>query len=268
MKAIFFDLDETLLDTSGCRPPAVEASFRVAAQKYPQLDLESWREASEIVKKEMHDLWLNSPDSGTELLREGSYRILKRLGIDDRDFALQVSQAYYQTWVSYLKLFPEVREVLAALRGRVRLGMISNGPSDVQRYKLKLFELEREFDPIVISGEVGVAKPDPGIFRYALERARVSPSEALYVGDSPMYDIAGAKGAGMKMIWVNRNGLPTENLEIKPDRVVRDLRQLLAILRARSVVNQTWGTLRVPPEIVQEVLKEEPELFDEDEQHS
>ncbi len=230
LKAIFFDLDETLLDTSGCRPPAVEASFRVAAQKYPQLSLEAWRKASEEVKAEMHDLWLNSPNSGAELLREGSYRILKKLGIDDKEFAMYVSQAYYRTWVSHLKLFPEVHEVLAALRGQFRLGIISNGPSDLQRYKLKLFDLEREFDPIVISGEVGVAKPDPAIFRRALELAKVSPSEALYVGDSPTYDIAGAKSVGMQIVWVNRNGLPINNLEIKPDRVVRDLRELAANL--------------------------------------
>lgn len=174
----------------------------------------------------MHDLWLNSPNSGAELLREGSYRILRKLGIDDKELAMHVSQAYYRTWVSHLKLFPEVREVLAALCGRFQLGIISNGPSDLQRYKLKLFDLERAFDPIVISGEVGVAKPDPQIFRHALELAQVSPTEALYVGDSPVYDITGAKGVGMGMIWVNRNGLPEENLETKPDRVVRDLREL------------------------------------------
>lgn len=232
--AIFFDLDETLLDTSGCRPPAIEASFRVAAQKYPHLNLEAWRRASEEVKAEMHDLWLNSPDSGAELLREGSYRILKKLGIDDREFAMDVSQAYYRAWVSHLKLFHEVREVLAALRGRFRLGMISNGPSDVQRYKLKLFDLEREFDPIVISGEVGVAKPDPAIFRRALELAKVLPSEALYVGDSPVYDIVGAKSVGMKMVWVNRNSVVTEDLEMKPNQIVRDLRGLLTLIESKK----------------------------------
>ncbi len=229
LKAIFFDLDETLLDTSGCRPPAVEASFRVAVQRHSNLDLEAWRKASEEVKAEMHDLWLNSPNSGAELLREGSYRILKKLGIDDRELAAHVSQAYYQTWVSQLKLFPEVKEVLAALRGRFRLGVISNGPSDLQRYKLQLFDLEGEFDPVVISGEVGVAKPDPKIFEYALQRAGVAPREALYVGDSPVYDIIGAKGVGMKMAWVNRNGLPIENLKIKPDFVVPELRAILQL---------------------------------------
>lgn len=229
LKAIFFDLDETLLDTSGCRPPAVEASFRVAVQQHPHLDLDKWRKASEEVKGEMHDLWLNSPNSGAELLREGSYRILKKLGVDDRELAAHVSHAYYRTWVSHLKLFPEVPEVLAALRGRFRLGLISNGPSDLQRYKLKLFDLEREFDPIVISGEVGIAKPDPKIFRHALELAKVSPSEALYVGDSPTYDIVGAKSVGMKMAWVNRNGLPVKTLESKPDFVMRELREILTL---------------------------------------
>lgn len=177
----------------------------------------------------MHDLWLNAPNSGAELLREGSYRILRKLGIDDKELAMHVSQAYYRTWVSHLKLFPEVREVLKTLRPHYKLGVISNGPSDLQRYKLKLFDLEREFDPIVISGEVGVAKPDPKIFRHALERAKVLPSEALYVGDSPTYDIAGAKGIGMKMAWVNRDGVPTENLEIKPDFVVHELRVILKL---------------------------------------
>ncbi|MCI2430498.1 HAD family hydrolase [Candidatus Acetothermia bacterium] len=227
IKAIFFDLDETLLDTSGCRSPAVEESLRVAVQKYPHLDLEAWREASEAVKREMQDLWLNSLNSGVELLREGSRRILAKLGIDDLDLAMRVSQIYYQTWVSQLKLFPEVPEVLAALRGRFQLGMISNGPSDLQRYKLKLFDLEREFNPVVISGELGIPKPDPRIFRHALELAQVSPKEALYVGDSPVYDITGAKGVGMQMIWVNRNSVPAEKLEIKPDVVVSNLRELV-----------------------------------------
>lgn len=263
LKAIFFDLDETLLDTSGCRPPAVEASFRIAVQKYPELNLEAWRRASEEVKVEMHDLWLNSPNSGVELLREGSYRILKKLGIDDSELATHVSQAYYRTWIKHLKLFPEVQEVLAALRGRFRLGIISNGPSDLQRYKLKLFNLEREFDPIVISGEIGVAKPDPAIFRHALEFAKVSPSEALYVGDSPTYDIVGAKGVGMQMIWVNRNGLPTENLKIKPDVVVRDLREILKIaVSVQSAVERTYGALQAPPEIVRAIMKEEPGMLE------
>jgi FMN phosphatase YigB (HAD superfamily) len=109
------------------------------------------------------------------------------------------------------------------------LGIISNGPSDLQRYKLKLFDLEREFDPIVISGEIGVAKPDQKIFRYALERAGVSPEEALYVGDSPVYDIVGAKGAGMMMAWVNRAKTPLENLDPGPDYTMNDLRELLEI---------------------------------------
>jgi HAD superfamily hydrolase (TIGR02253 family) len=230
LRAIFFDLDETLLDTSGCRPPAVEASFRVAARAYPQLEFEAWRRASEEVKAEMHDLWLNSPNSGAELLREGSYRILKKLGIDDRELAARASQAYYRTWVSHLKLFSEVPEVLAALRGQYRLGIISNGPSDLQRYKLKLFDLEREFDPIVISGEIGVAKPDQKIFRYALERAGVSPEEALYVGDSPVYDIVGAKGAGMMMAWVSRSGLMANTSELKPNYVIDNLREVLVVL--------------------------------------
>jgi putative hydrolase of the HAD superfamily len=178
----------------------------------------------------MHDLWLNSPNSGAELLREGSYRVLKKLGIDDRELAARASQAYYRTWVSHLKLFSEVPEVLAALRGQYRLGIISNGPSDLQRYKLKLFDLEREFDPIVISGEIGVAKPDQKIFRYALERAGVSPEEALYVGDSPVYDIVGAKGAGMMMAWVNRSGLMANTSELKPNYVIDNLREVLVVL--------------------------------------
>jgi putative hydrolase of the HAD superfamily len=234
LKAIFFDLDETLLDTSGCRPPAVEASFQVAAREHPQLQLEAWRKASEEVKAEMHDLWLNSPNSGAELLREGSRRILVKLGIDDTDLATHVSRAYYRTWVSHLKLFPEVPEVLAALRGRYRLGIISNGPSDLQRYKLKLFDLEREFDPIVISGEVGVAKPDQKIFRYALEHAGVSAEEALYVGDLPVYDIVGAKSVGMKMAWVNRSGVPIENLESRPDYIVQGLREFLVLVASKK----------------------------------
>lgn len=233
LKAIFFDLDETLFDTSGCRPPAVEASFRVAAQQHPYLTLEAWRAISEAVKAEMQEFWLNASLSGAELLHEGSYRILQKLGIDNRELSARVSQAYYQAWLAHLRLYPEVLEVIRALKGRYQLGVISNGPSDLQRRKLKLFDLEKEFHPIVISGELGIAKPRPEIFQHALAQVGLAPEEALYVGDSPVYDIPGAQGAGMWAAWVNRNGLPVDNLERKPDYVIHDLRELVMCLEDR-----------------------------------
>jgi putative hydrolase of the HAD superfamily len=104
------------------------------------------------------------------------------------------------------RAYPEVPAVLERLRaGGARLAVVSNW--DVSLHDvLERTALRPLVDAVVISAELGAAKPDPAIFRAALERLGAQPSEAIHVGDSVEHDVAGARAAGLEAVLVARNG--------------------------------------------------------------
>ena len=121
------------------------------------------------------------------------------------------------------RAYPEVPAALARLRaGGARLAVVSNW--DVSLHDvLERTGLRGLVDAVVISAELGVAKPDPAIFRAALDRLGASAADAMHVGDSVEADVAGARAAGLEAVLVARNGGQT------PDgvRVVASLDGLL-----------------------------------------
>ncbi|HWH12807.1 MAG TPA: HAD family hydrolase [Solirubrobacteraceae bacterium] len=102
--------------------------------------------------------------------------------------------------------FPDVAAALARSRGSHRLGLITNGASCLQREKLDASGLAVHFDAIVVSGDLGVAKPDPAVFRRALTLLDADPRDATMVGDSLPRDVDGAIAAGIRGVWLNRAG--------------------------------------------------------------
>jgi putative hydrolase of the HAD superfamily len=104
------------------------------------------------------------------------------------------------------RAYPEVPAVLGRLRaGGARLAVVSNW--DVSLHVvLERTRLRGLVDVVVISAELGVAKPDPAIFRAALERLGASARDAIHVGDSVEHDVAGARAAGLEAVLVTRNG--------------------------------------------------------------
>jgi FMN phosphatase YigB (HAD superfamily) len=106
---------------------------------------------------------------------------------------------YRKKLVATCTPFDGISERLSRLKQKVKTGLISNAyDGKEQRERIRNSGLEACFDVIVIAGDVGVYKPDPAIFLQALNLIQVAPDNALYIGDSITYDVAGAKSAGMK----------------------------------------------------------------------
>lgn len=104
------------------------------------------------------------------------------------------------------RIYEEVPEMLEALANAGhRLGVVSNWDSRLPRI-LKLLGLDAAFETVVVSHLEGVEKPDPGLFRIALERMGIDASEAFHVGDRPDNDLAGARAAGIDAVVVDREG--------------------------------------------------------------
>ena len=108
-----------------------------------------------------------------------------------------------------------VKELLATRRRRgFKTGIVSDGRADMQRAKIDHMGLGPLIDAIVISGEVGVAKPDPRIFEIALKAIGTTAKETVFVGDHPESDIVAPAKMGMRTVWLtNGRSWPTPNAE-------------------------------------------------------
>ncbi|MCA9879460.1 MAG: HAD-IA family hydrolase [Thermomicrobiales bacterium] len=162
--------------------------------------------------------------------------LLAQFGYTDSVRAQKAAAWYRANRFHGLELFADAVAVLGGLRFAGHgaperpLGIITNGPAEVQREKVGLLRIRPLVDFVIISGEFGVAKPDPAIFHEALQRAGVAPEETVFVGDSVEHDIAGAHVSGLRTVWVNRHGTPWVADGRAPDRQIRHIGQLPALI--------------------------------------
>ncbi|WMC10699.1 pyrimidine 5'-nucleotidase [Oceanimonas pelagia] len=138
----------------------------------------------------------------------------------------QLNDAFMNTMVEVCTLLPGAKELIAALQGQVRLGIITNGFAAMQQARLQRAGWQHAFSPLVVSEEVGVAKPHAGIFDHALElMGHPERSRVLMVGDNPHSDILGGLNAGLHTCWLNVQGGPAPE-GIAPHHEVASLGQL------------------------------------------
>lgn len=232
--AVLFDLDDTLVDFQYSRRHglrAVQALLPALAQ-VPLEELELVHDA------QLHANYLRTLGGG---LSDDAARLERIRGIcgryrlqPDETAVSQAADAYAQAQRSNARLVPGVRELLDALRGRVKIGVVTNGPSARQRGKLERFGIRSgDLDVLAISEEVGATKPDPAIFAFALARLGVAPARATMVGDSWENDVLGALGSGMAAVWLNRYRLDCPDagraVEIRGFEPLGDVLEILGV---------------------------------------
>ncbi len=100
-------------------------------------------------------------------------------------------------------MLPGAAELVRRLAAAVPVVLVTNGPPDIQRLKIEQTGVAPYLTAVVISGELGIGKPDPAIFAHALELVDTSPAHAVMVGDSWERDVTGALSAGMRAVWIS-----------------------------------------------------------------
>lgn len=133
----------------------------------------------------------------TNILRKSRHRDLDLEG-KSRELALLFRMATTNS----ISLYPGVHDVLQTLRGKIRLGIVSNAQRLFTVPELSKFSLIDYFDRIVLSSDFGVRKPDPQIFEALLSALRVPPETVVFIGDNPFDDIHGASQMGMRTVWI------------------------------------------------------------------
>lgn len=226
---ILFDLDGTLVDDSDL-PNAFRATCaRIGALTgVPADDLiiansAAWQEAW----PEVEDEYLVGEAAGRSIVEDAWRSTLERCGILDGAVLTAAVDAWAEEERRSFRLYPDVLPALNRLRSsHARIGLITNGAANVQRAKLEATGLIDAFDPLVISGEAGVRKPDPAIFEHALALAGETPEEAWFVGDNLWHDVQAAKDSGLRAAWIDREGVGLDPGWPRPDRVLRSLDDL------------------------------------------
>ena len=150
----------------------------------------------------------------------------ERLAVSPRE----LNSAFLTAMADICAPLPGARELIDALTGQAQLGIITNGFTELQQVRLERTGFRDAFSPLVISEQVGLAKPDPGIFEHALELMGQPPREqVLMVGDNPHSDILGGLNAGLHTCWLNPAGKPVPE-GISPHYQVSSLHELHRLL--------------------------------------
>lgn len=195
--AVSFDADGTLLDLDGAIRRGLEDVVGLIGERHPgsggRLSVECLGELRDAVAAKQPGV------EQAAIRRESFRRALEEIGIDDDLFVGELTARYLEWRYASIELYPDAARVLPALRGRLRIGIISNGNSFVDRCGLGY-----PFDFEVYSERAGCAKPDSAIFRLACEAAGCRASDLVHVGDSLAEDVLAARGAGCSAAWLRR----------------------------------------------------------------
>jgi putative hydrolase of the HAD superfamily len=199
LRAVLFDLDETLTDRGQSIDQFVPRFIEHFKNQLIRHDFETIR------------LAIAEGDGGGYATRESLAQVLRqtlpwRLTPTTEDLIAFWRQTFPRCNVERHGVTPTLRRL--GQMGQ-KLGVISNGMIGSQYVKLETMRIRSLFSAILISEEVGISKPDPRIFHLALEGLQVTASEAIFVGDNPVLDIAGASAVGIRGVWLNSEGKPT-----------------------------------------------------------
>lgn len=149
-------------------------------------------------------------------------------GVDDAP--IETLWEIYFAARNSVELYPDSLPALERITARWPLASLTNGNADLQR-----IGIHAHFAHHVCARDSGVAKPDPRIFLAAAERLGVAPEQILHVGDDPAMDMAGARDAGLRTAWINREGLPwPTELGQPPELDLRDMTALADWLEAQA----------------------------------
>jgi len=225
--AIFFDLDDTLIDYSG----RVEACWDAACGRVAGAGLDP-----AAVARMVHDVrawfWSDPARHARERIdmlaawTKIAAAALDRVGHPSELLARAIATDFAARRLEATALFADTVPCLERLRARgIPLGLVTNGDARMQREKLARYALEPFFDVIVIEGELGSGKPSPAVYHHALQALGARAEDTVMVGDNFEWDVAGARQVGMTGVFLDRagRGIP---LGAPPVPVIRTLAEL------------------------------------------
>ncbi|MDP5274031.1 HAD family hydrolase [Chengkuizengella axinellae] len=259
IKAVIFDLDDTLLWDDRCVKEAFEVTCESVKQHY-DIDSVKLEEAVRQEARALYEsyetfeytkniginpfeaLWGNFNDENEhfsrlkqiapEYRKEAWTRGLKVIGIDDLQLGETLGELFPSERRARTYVYDATYPTLDILKENHKLMLLTNGSPDIQNEKLAaLPKLTPYMDQIMVSGSFGQGKPSPAIFEHAMSLLGIEAHEGIMVGDKLTTDIKGALSVGMKCVWVNRKNMEPSD-KIKPDYEIKELNELHEVIES------------------------------------
>ncbi|GGG71203.1 HAD family hydrolase [Paenibacillus radicis (ex Gao et al. 2016)] len=217
IKAVIFDLDNTLLDRTITFGSFVDSFVRTYFSH--QVD-------TQFISNRIIELDEDGYKNKNELFAE----LLEELPWSTKPTKAELLSFYSEEYVKCAVLMEQALEVLQHARSKYLTGLITNGRTMIQYGKIDQVAIRDAFDLILVSEEAGCKKPDPTIFQMALERLQVQADECLFIGDHPVNDVEGAARSGMHTVWLKVNQPWREDVQAKPLHQIDKLSELLELI--------------------------------------
>lgn len=224
IKAIVFDLDNTLVDFMRMKYRAIEAAVKAmidAGLDYP----------NEIIRKKIDEIY---SEKGIEYQQVFDILLNQLTGKIDFKILSSGIVAYRTAREAELNTYPKVVPTLISLiKLSIKLGVVSDAPAREAWLRLSYIGLHHIFDEVVTFDDTHERKPSPVPFNAILAKLRVKPEEALMVGDWAERDVVGAKNIGMKTAFA-RYGDTFETQEHGADYEINDISELVGIVKKEN----------------------------------
>lgn len=230
IQALIFDLDDTLYDQIQPFRRAILNHLQVPTDQLEPLYIafrhyaDEVFEATAIGKMSLKDSHIYRMKHA---LADFGYQVS-----DATALAIQIDYDYFQGQIELSPVFPEIFSWCQA-QG-IAMGIITNGPYRHQLRKIRTMGLVNwfELEHVLISGQVGITKPNPAIFQLMEERLGISGEDICYLGDSFENDVVGAKAANWKAIWFNHRKRVEPIVPYQADKVVTDWDELVEVIQS------------------------------------
>lgn len=221
LRAIFFDLDDTLYDHTFAHAHATR-SGKAADVALRDVPLEHYETRASAILEEIHPSVVAGQQT-FDAARTRRYELLADEFGGNRSLATAQAVAHITAYRAAERAVPGAHELLAALKhAGYPLFIVSNNIRIEQEGKLARLGFDHFFDALIVSGDHPFAKPDPRLFAVALNAAGVAAKHAVHIGDSLMTDVSGAQAAGIHAVWFNRQRLLVPENITRPVHVVHD----------------------------------------------
>lgn len=223
IRAITIDLDDTLWAIHPVIKRAEQRLYHWMGEHYPRISELFTADDIRELRTQVVDEFRERAHDLTFLRRTVLTRLGEAAGYGDR----HVEEAFevFDEARNDVELFPETRSALQFLKAHYVVIAVTNGNANLDRIGIRDF-----FDDIVSAAMVGAAKPARAIFDAAVKAGGASAQQTLHVGDHPLYDVHGARDAGLRAVWVNRNGDEWPAEYALPDAEIRHVGELNGLL--------------------------------------
>jgi putative hydrolase of the HAD superfamily len=225
---LFIDLDDTLYDFSAASREAFKETYEQLHYERYFDSFEHYMEIYTPYNLEMWRLYGEGKITKEELNRRRYSYPLEAVGVNDQKLAAEFCREALGRIPTKGNLVSGATELLEYLRPKYRMYILSNGFVELQSRKMATAGIKRYFDDIILSEEIGVNKPRPELFEYALKKAGAKLEESIMIGDMFDTDIVGAANIGMDQIFFNPKQMT--GTSFRPTYEVRQLLEIKEIL--------------------------------------